>query len=82
MSPFLVVPSPPDSYPPKFDASPRESEGREHLMNQMHERPVVNDSNQDKIRQGETGHHVRYILIISCILVVLAFVAVDLVVRS
>jgi len=51
-------------------------------MNQMHERPVVNASNQDKIRQGETGHHVRYILIISWVLVILAFVAVALFVRS
>ena len=50
-------------------------------MNKMHERLVVNASNQDEIRQGETGHHVRYILIISCILVILAFVAITLFVR-
>ena len=44
-------------------------------MDEMQEPPVVNKSNQDQIRQGETGHHLRYILIISCALVVVLFVA-------
>ncbi|MBV8104490.1 MAG: hypothetical protein JO223_07685 [Hyphomicrobiales bacterium] len=45
-------------------------------MDQMQERPVVTESNQDRIRQGETGHHLRYILIGSCALVILLFIAI------
>ena len=59
-----------------------EFEEREHLMDKMHERPVVTSSNQDRVRQGETGHHVRYILIISCVLVIIAFIAIALFVRA
>jgi len=49
---------------------------QELAVGEMQELPVVNESNQDRIRQGETGHHLRYILIISCALVVVLFVAI------
>jgi len=45
-------------------------------VDEMHKRPVVNESNQNQIRQGETGHHLRYILMISCALVIVLFVAI------
>ena len=47
-------------------------------MDEMHQRPIVTKSNQDQIRQGETGHRIRYILIISCAPVVIFFIAVAL----
>lgn len=50
-------------------------------MDEMHRAPVVNESNEDQIRQGETGHHVRYVLIISCLLVIIAFIAVAALVK-
>lgn len=49
---------------------------RSFPVDEMQERPVVTESNQDQIRQGETGHHLRYILIGSCALVVLLFIAI------
>ena len=45
-------------------------------MDDTQERPVVNESNEDRIRQGETGHHLRYILMASCALVILLFIAI------
>jgi len=42
----------------------------------MQQQPVVNESNQDQIRQGETGHHLRYILIGSCALIIVLFIAI------
>ena len=45
-------------------------------MDEMQKPPVVTKSNQDRIRQGETGHHLRYILIGSCALVILLFIAI------
>jgi hypothetical protein len=45
------------------------------------ERPVVTKSNKDRIRGGVTGHNVRYVVIISCALVIVAFVIVAFVVR-
>jgi hypothetical protein len=51
-------------------------------MNDMHERPVVTEANKEAVRQGSTGHHVRYVLIASCILVIIAFIAVSLFVKS
>ena len=50
-------------------------------MNEMHERPVVTEANKEAVRQGSTGHHVRYVLIISCALVVIAFIAVTLFIK-
>ncbi len=47
----------------------------------MDERPVVTKSNEERIRQGETGHHVRYILLISITLVIDLFVLIAIFVR-
>lgn len=41
----------------------------------MAERPVLQ---QDKARQGVTGHNVRYVVIVGVILVVVAFITVAL----
>ena len=38
-------------------------------------------SNEERIRQGETGHHVRYILLISIALVIVLFALVAIFVR-
>ena len=40
------------------------------------ERPVVTEANEDRIREGVTGHNVRYVVIVSCLLVVVAFIIV------
>jgi hypothetical protein len=45
-------------------------------VDDMQERPVVNESNEDQIRAGETGHHLRYILFGSCALVIILFIAI------
>jgi hypothetical protein len=42
----------------------------------MDERPIVTKDNEERIRQGETGHHVRYILFASLALVVVLFILV------
>lgn len=42
----------------------------------MNERPVIN---QTEARQGVTGHDVRYVLVASCALVIVAFAAVAVV---
>ena len=41
-----------------------------------HERPVVTEANKEAVRAGSTGHHVRYILIASCALVIIAFILI------
>jgi hypothetical protein len=43
--------------------------------------PIVTESNKDRIRAGVTGHNVRYVLIISCALVIAAFIVIAFVVR-
>jgi hypothetical protein len=50
------------------------SEQRERAMSDeiSNERPLVTESNKDRIRAGVTGHNVRYVLIISCALVIVA----------
>ena len=50
-------------------------------MDKMHERPVVTESNKEAVRAGHTGDGLRYVLIASCALVILGFVAVALLVR-
>jgi hypothetical protein len=50
-------------------------------MNDIHQRPVVTEANKEAVRAGSTGHHVRYVLIISCALVVIAFIAVALFIK-
>jgi hypothetical protein len=49
---------------------------RSFSVDEMQERPVVNESNEDRIRAGETGHHLRYILLGSCALVIILFIAI------
>ena len=46
-----------------------------------HERPVVTEENKVAVRGGSTGHHVRYILIASMVLVLIAWALVELFVR-
>jgi Flp pilus assembly protein TadB len=46
-----------------------------------HERPVVTEENKVALRAGSTGHHVRYVLIASCALVILAFIIIALFIR-
>jgi hypothetical protein len=46
-----------------------------------HERPVVTEANKEAVRAGSTGHHVRYVLIISCALVVIGFIAIALFIK-
>ena len=50
-------------------------------MDEAHERPVITEKNQEAVRAGHTGDHVRYILIASCALVVIAFIAIALIMR-
>ena len=49
-------------------------------MNEQ-ERPVVTRANQDRVRAGVTGHNVRYVLIVSIAIVVVAFIAIYLFIR-
>jgi hypothetical protein len=46
-----------------------------------HERPVVNEANKVDVRAGSTGNNVRYVLIASCALVIMAFIVIAVVVR-
>jgi hypothetical protein len=48
---------------------------------EAHERPIVIEVNKEAARAGHTGDHLRYILIGSCALVVIAFVLVALLVK-
>jgi hypothetical protein len=43
-----------------------------------HERPVVTENNKTAVRAGSTGNNVRYALIASCALVIVAFIAIAL----
>jgi hypothetical protein len=53
---------------------------KKHPMD-PHERPVVTDDNKVAIRAGSTGNHVRYVLIASTALVIVAFIAIALFVK-
>ena len=46
-----------------------------------HERPIVTEDNKTAVRAGSTGNNVRYVLIASCALVILAFIAIALFVK-
>ena len=46
-----------------------------------HETPVVTEENEVAVRAGSTGHHVRYVLIASIALAILAWILVDVLVR-
>ena len=50
-------------------------------MDKAHERPVVTETNKEAVRAGHTGDHVRYVLIVSCALVVIGFIAIALLLR-
>jgi Flp pilus assembly protein TadB len=60
----------------------RRSTARKERSTDAHERPVVTEANKEAVRAGHTGDHLRYILIASCALVIIAFIAVALFVRS
>ncbi len=46
-----------------------------------HERPVVTEENKVAVRAGSTGHNLRYVVIGSIALAVLAWILVELFVR-
>jgi hypothetical protein len=46
-----------------------------------HERPVVTNDNKVAMRAGSTGNHVRYVLIASTALVIVALIAIALFVK-
>jgi hypothetical protein len=46
-----------------------------------HERPIVTESNKEAVRAGHTGDNLRYVLIGSCALVIIAFILVALLVK-
>jgi hypothetical protein len=50
-------------------------------MDKVHEQPVVTEANKEAVRAGHTGDHLRYILIGSVALVIIAFVLVAMFVR-
>jgi hypothetical protein len=50
-------------------------------MAKVHERPVVTEANTEAVRAGHTGDHLRYVLIASCALVIIAFIVVALLVK-
>ena len=60
----------------------RKGSSMNEILEETYEAPIVNKSNQDEVRAGETGHHVRYVLIFSCALVIVLFVAVAVFVRA
>jgi hypothetical protein len=55
------------------------AQGREHMMSD--ERPIVTENNEDRVRQGVTGHNVRYVVIVSLALAIVVFVIVAAIVR-
>jgi Flp pilus assembly protein TadB len=57
-----------------------DSREEERSMN-AHERPVVTEANKTAVRAGSTGNNVRYVLIASCALVIIAFIAIALFVK-
>ncbi len=50
-------------------------------MDKVHERPVVTEANKEAVRAGHTGDNLRYVLIASCALVIIAFILVALIVK-
>lgn len=46
-----------------------------------HERPVVTEDNKTAVRAGSTGNNVRYVLIASVALAILAWILVEYFVR-
>lgn len=42
----------------------------------MDEQPIMTRDNEERVRQGETGHHVRYILLASLALVIVLFILI------
>jgi hypothetical protein len=54
---------------------------RRSVRMNAHERPVVTEDNKTAVRAGSTGNNVRYVLIASCALVIIAFIAIALFVK-
>jgi hypothetical protein len=50
-----------------------QGEGLEHGFER---KAVVTEANKDRIRAGVTGHNVRYVVVISCALVIVAFIII------
>jgi hypothetical protein len=62
------------------EPDPSDRTRRERSVN-PHERPVVTEDNNVAVRAGSTGNNVRYVLIASCALVIVAFIIIALSVR-
>jgi hypothetical protein len=48
------------------------------IVTDLHEQPIVTETNKEAVRAGHTGDGLRYVLIASCALVIIAFVLVAL----
>ena len=46
-----------------------------------HQRPIVTEDNKTAVRAGSTGNNVRYVLIGSVALAIIAWISVEYVVR-
>jgi hypothetical protein len=55
------------------------TQARERTMSD--DSPVVTEHNEDRIRQGLTGHNVRYVVIVSLALAITAFIIIAAVAR-
>jgi hypothetical protein len=65
---------------PKFSAMGGFAPKKKRPMD-PHERPVVTDNNKVAMRADSTGNNVRYVLIASTALVIVAFIAIALFVK-
>ena len=50
-------------------------------MTDPYEQPIVTEANKEAVRAGHTGDGLRYVLIASCALVIIGFIAVALFAR-
>ena len=58
---------------PRLRPANASTQARERTMSD--ERPVVTEHNEDRIRQGVTGHKVRYVVMVSVALAIIAFIS-------
>ena len=75
---LMLAPDP--RRPARRHPSPRAS-STENAMDheeQVHEQPIVTETNKERVRAGVTGHNVRTVLIASLALVIVGFIAVAL----
>jgi hypothetical protein len=63
----------------RLSAANASTQARERIMSD--ERPVVTEDNEDRVRQGVTGHNVRYVVIVSVALAIVVFIMIAALVR-